>query len=174
MFNSLTSNTEASTNKMWRAGLLVILLSGGILGQRLDCHLQDVLMKCKDTRNGRYNYFNHASVFDTSNQEDCKPCCKDPNTSITKCLETDLPDEDGVSNDQPRETDLPDEDGELVQFYTCPDMADRYVNLRSVPVQCTVYNVGYIFNFVQVYAKDWFHGVLLVHHRRWQFPKILS
>ena len=145
MFNSLTSNTEASTNnKMWRAGLLVILLSGGILGQRLDCQMADVLLKCKNTWNGGYTYFNHNSeseraVFDTSNQEDCKPCCKDPNTSSNKCLETDLPDEDGESNDQLRELD---------DSYSCSNYAHRYkiiVNRRSVPVQCRIHN------FVQVY-----------------------
>ena len=101
-------------NKMWRSGLLVILLSGGILGQQqqLNCQMENVLMKCKNTGNGGHTYYNRGSEwnpasemqeFDTSNQEECKPCCKDPNTSINKCPETDLPDEDGVSNDQLRD-----------------------------------------------------------------------
>ena len=100
---------------MWgtSGGLLVILLSGGILGQPdLNCQMADVLMKCKNTGSGGHTYYNRGSewdpgagtsVWDTSNQEDCHPCCKDPNTSINKCPETDLPDEDGVSNDQLRD-----------------------------------------------------------------------
>ena len=140
---------------MWGSGLLVILLSGGILasdwanrGQQLNCNTEDVLMKCKNTGNGGYTYYNRGSEwnpasemqeFDTSNQEDCKPCCKDPNTSSNKCLETDLPDEDGESNDQLRELD---------DSYSCSNYAHRYkiiVNRRSVPVQCRIHN------FVQVY-----------------------
>ena len=97
---------------MWGSGLLVILLSGGILGQQPNCQMENVLMKCKNTGNGGYTYFNRGTEwnpasemqeFDTSNQEDCKPCCKDPNTSIQKCPDTDRPDEDGVSYDQLRD-----------------------------------------------------------------------
>ena len=98
---------------MWRSGLLAILLFGGILGQPdLNCQMENVLMKCKNTGNGGFTYFNHGSEWnpayemlarDPSNQESCMPCCKDPNTSINKCPETDLPDEDGVSYDQLRD-----------------------------------------------------------------------
>merc|ERR1711953_273557 len=100
-------------NKMWRSGLLAILLSGGILGQPdLNCQMENVLMKCKNTGNGGHTYFNQGSEWnpayemldwEESNQEDCKPCCKDPNTSINKCPDTDLPDEQGVSYDQLRD-----------------------------------------------------------------------
>ena len=98
---------------MWRSGLMLILLTGGILAQQaLNCNHEDVLMKCKNNRNGGHTYFNQGSEWDpevalrdwhTSNQEDCHPCCKDPNTSIDKCPETDLPDENGESWDQLRE-----------------------------------------------------------------------
>ena len=104
---------------MWGSGLLVILLSGGILasdwanrGQQLNCNTEDVLMKCKNTGNGGHTYYNHGTEWDPyaaiwgwddTNQEDCHPCCKDPNTSIAKCPDTDLPDEKGVSYDQLRD-----------------------------------------------------------------------
>ena len=97
---------------MWGSGLLVLLLSGGILAQQPSCQMADVLMKCKNTGSGGHTYYNRGSewdpgagtsVWDTSNQEDCHPCCKDPNTSITKCPDTDLPDEKGVSYDQLRD-----------------------------------------------------------------------
>merc|ERR1711997_229390 len=101
-------------NKMWRSGLLAILLSGGILGHQAlqHCNTEDVLMKCRNTQHGGHTYYNRGSEWnptyvelarDTSNQEDCKPCCKEPNTSINKCPDTDLPDEQGVSYDQLRE-----------------------------------------------------------------------
>ena len=69
-------------------------------------------MKCRNTQHGGHTYYNRGSEWnptyvelarDTSNQESCKPCCKDPNTSINKCPDTDLPDEQGVSYDQLRE-----------------------------------------------------------------------
>ena len=92
---------------------MVILLTGGILGQEtFNCHTEDLLMKCKNNRGGGYTYFNQGSewdpdtqsrAWDTSNREDCHPCCKDPNTSTNKCPETDLPDENGESWDQLRE-----------------------------------------------------------------------
>ena len=97
---------------MWVRGLLVIFLSGGILGQPPSCQMADVLMKCKNTGNGGHTYFNHGTEWDPyaaiwgwdeGNQEDCHPCCKDPNTSIQKCPDTDRPDEEGVSYDQLRD-----------------------------------------------------------------------
>ena len=98
---------------MWRSGILLIFLSGGILaGQQLNCQMADVLMKCKNTQNGGFTYRNQGSEwnpeaaemrYDHLNQEHCKPCCKEPNTSINKCPDTDLPDEDGVSYDQLRD-----------------------------------------------------------------------
>ena len=95
---------------MWRSGILLIFLSGGILGEH--CNTADVLMKCKNTQNGGFIYRNNGSEWDPeavrmqwddSSLEDCKPCCKEPNTSINKCPDTDLPDEDGVSYDQLRD-----------------------------------------------------------------------
>ena len=75
---------------MWGSGLLVILLSGGILGgQALNCRMSDVLMRCR-RQGGGYNYFDPGTV--TSNQEDCKACCKVPGTWA--CPETDLLDQD--------------------------------------------------------------------------------
>ena len=76
------------------------------------CQTADVLMKCKNSQHGGHTYFNQGTeshpetqvrASDTSNREDCHPCCKDPNTSINKCPDTDLPGEDGVSYDQLRE-----------------------------------------------------------------------
>ena len=76
------------------------------------CQTADVLMKCKNSQHGGHTYFNQGtewnpanemSAWDTSNHEDCHPCCKDPDTSIQKCPDTDRPDEEGVSYDQLRD-----------------------------------------------------------------------
>ena len=72
------------------------------------CNTEDLLMKCRNSQGGGYTYFNRGTEWDpatqtrgwdTGNQEDCKPCCKDPGTSINKCPETDAPDEEGDSWD---------------------------------------------------------------------------
>ena len=101
---------------MLGSGLLVILLSGEILGQQnmnLNCQFQDVLMKCRDSPDGGYTYYNYGpeweprtvrKVRDTSSQELCEPCCRDPDTTIDRCPETDHPDEKGVSWDRLKNT----------------------------------------------------------------------